>query len=84
MSQNAGLYLFFPNGFVWLSIYFFFLHVVLLALGFTNEDVPKMLAPLSGDPSVHFGTFFFFVFFPLMAFYLYITQTGGWDKTALR
>ena len=84
VSESRALYLFFPNAFVWVPIYFFLLHVILLALGSTDADVPKWLVPLSNNPSDFFGTFFFLFFFPLMAFYLYITQTEQWDTREIR
>lgn len=84
ISDSRALYLFFPSGFVWISIYFFLLHVVLLSLGSTDADAPKWLVPISNDPSDFFGTFFFVSFFPLMAFYLYITRTEQWDVKEMR
>lgn len=83
VSEFLGMLLFFPNGFVWFSIYLYIVHIALLAFGFTDEDA-RMLAPLSANPSEHFGTFFFTIFFPLMVFYIYITQTERWDGTILR
>lgn len=83
-SKSFALFLFYPNAFVFFLIYSFFLHVILLKLGYTDADVFKWIAPLSNDPAEHFGPFFFTFFFPLIGFYVYINHTEQWDMKAIR
>lgn len=90
-EEKALLSIFFPNGFIWLSIYLYLLHVILSWFGITDANVTGqgsflewVAPPPVVNPSAYFGTFFFVIFFPLMAYYLYITQMELWDTVSLR